>query len=972
MNDTALRELLTAVREQCSTVTWSEGVELARSHAVVWESEDDGEVCLRVYTGDELRPPKVTLWLDDGDWFCDCGETACAHAAAAVITLRQAQKTGKSLQETVEPAGKIGYRFRRSPQGLLFDRVVVFADREQPLGSSLSAVALGRASGPRFVVQEADMRVERVLNARLSGWLSRQELASLLEALRDGADVRLDNQPVRLAPAESPVHVLLEDCAAGFRLTAIQDPGISEIFSNGAVLCGQTLRPLGEPGLTVRELEELKKGMIVSFAEAPRLLTDILPDLESRVTVHRKSQHLPSVDAHALPRIAIETAQDGSALIVFATIVYGDPPIARVDGDHLTHLQGPVPVRRVDMERRLIRTLESDYGLLPGVRSRLLAERAIDMAERLRRPNRELVVHGDGHASFFRAGELMARFSLRGDEFEIDFRTERAGVADPSHVLRAWNSGESMVPLNEGGWASVPSDFLERYGTLLSDLLAARAAAGSKKTSIGYLFDLAKLCEALQVEAPPSYHRLRPLIDHFDGLPQAALPDDLRATLRPYQQVGVNWLSFLRSVGLGALLADDMGLGKTLQALCVLQGRALVVAPTSVIHNWVAEILRFRPALTYHLYHGPKRTLDTDVHVTITSYAVLRLDSEKLSKIQWDTIVLDEAQTIKNPDSQVARAAYGLQADFRLAMTGTPVENRLEELWSQFHTIQRGLLGSREDFQDRVVRPIQHGNASALVRLRERIRPFFLRRRKAEVASDLPSRTDVVLRCELGEQERALYESIHAATVPSVVEKLRAGGNVMAALEALLRLRQAACHPALLPGQHAAQSAKLDLLLDRLCHARDDGHKALVFSQWTSLLDLIEPLLERESLPFLRLDGSTRDRQSVVQAFQCEEGPPVLLISLKAGGTGLNLTAADHVFLLDPWWNPAVEDQAADRTHRIGQLRPVMVYKLIAKDTVEERIIELQEHKRDLATSALEGGQMAASLTRDDLLSLLT
>ncbi|HQK19882.1 MAG TPA: C-terminal helicase domain-containing protein, partial [Polyangiaceae bacterium] len=201
---------------------------------------------------------------------------------------------------------------------------------------------------------------------------------------------------------------------------------------------------------------------------------------------------------------------------------------------------------------------------------------------------------------------------------------------------------------------------------------------------------------------------------------------------------------------------------------------------------------------------------------------------------------------------------------------------------------------------------------------------------------------------------------------------LRAGGNVMAALEALLRLRQAACHPALLPGQHAAQSAKLDLLLDRLCHARDDGHKALVFSQWTSLLDLIEPLLERESLPFLRLDGSTRDRQSVVQAFQCEEGPPVLLISLKAGGTGLNLTAADHVFLLDPWWNPAVEDQAADRTHRIGQLRPVMVYKLIAKDTVEERIIELQEHKRDLATSALEGGQMAASLTRDDLLSLLT
>jgi SNF2 family DNA or RNA helicase len=255
--------------------------------------------------------------------------------------------------------------------------------------------------------------------------------------------------------------------------------------------------------------------------------------------------------------------------------------------------------------------------------------------------------------------------------------------------------------------------------------------------------------------------------------------------------------------------------------------------------------------------------------------------------------------------------------------------------------------------------------------LRERIRPFVLRRRKAEVAPELPPRTDIVLRCELGESERALYESIRGATVPSVVEKLRAGGNVMAALEALLRLRQAACHPGLLPGQEADSSAKVELLLEMLEHAREDGHKALVFSQWTSLLDRMEPHLERLSLPFVRLDGSTRDRESVVRTFQSEEGPPVMLVSLKAGGTGLNLTAADHVFLLDPWWNPAVEDQAADRTHRIGQERPVMVYKLVAKDTVEERILELQEHKRAIAGAALDGGEAAAGLTRDDLLALL-
>jgi len=357
--------------------------------------------------------------------------------------------------------------------------------------------------------------------------------------------------------------------------------------------------------------------------------------------------------------------------------------------------------------------------------------------------------------------------------------------------------------------------------------------------------------------------------------------------------------------------------------------------------------------------------------VTLTTYALLRLDAPKLAAVSWDTLVLDEAQSIKNPDSQVAQAAYGLRANFRIAMTGTPVENRLEELWSEFHAVHRSLLGSREDFRDRVVKPILDGDASAIARLRERIRPFVLRRRKKDVAPELPPRTDAVLRCELGESERALYESIRGATVPSVVEKLRAGGNVMAALEALLRLRQAACHRGLLPGQEADSSAKVELLMDMLDRARENGHRALVFSQWTALLDKLEPHIKEASLSFVRLDGSTRDREGVVRAFQDPDGPPVMLVSLKAGGTGLNLTAADHVFLMDPWWNPAVEDQAADRTHRIGQDHPVMVYRLVAKDTVEERILDLQEHKRMLAGAALDGGQASGGLTREDLLSLL-
>ncbi len=304
-------------------------------------------------------------------------------------------------------------------------------------------------------------------------------------------------------------------------------------------------------------------------------------------------------------------------------------------------------------------------------------------------------------------------------------------------------------------------------------------------------------------------------------------------------------------------------------------------------------------------------------------------------------------------------------------MTGTPVENRLDELWSQLHFANPGLLGTRARFDERYARPIAAGDAGAAGRLRARIRPFVLRRRKIEVAPELPPRTEVVLRVELDERERAVYDAVRAATKAQVALRFAAGGNVLAVLEALLRLRQAACHAGLVPGQQAESSSKVELLVEELATAVAEGHKALVFSQWTSLLDRVEPALRAAQIEWTRLDGSTRDRAGVVARFQDEAGPPVLLISLQAGGTGLNLTAADHVFLLDPWWNPAVEEQAADRAHRIGQTRPVLVHRLVAADTVEERVLALQASKRSLAEAALGDAAAAASLSREDLLALL-
>jgi len=501
-------------------------------------------------------------------------------------------------------------------------------------------------------------------------------------------------------------------------------------------------------------------------------------------------------------------------------------------------------------------------------------------------------------------------------------------------------------------------------------LLSARDEKGELARCA--LPDLARLCDELGQPRPPELEKLRVLVGDFIDIPEAELPGDLAAELRPYQRRGVNWLSFLRDGGLGAMLADDMGLGKTVQALCALRGKTLVVAPTSVIHTWAQEARKFRPSLSVSLYHGPGRALDAEADLTLTSYAILRLDQDALCGVSWAAVVLDEAQTIKSPDSQVARAAYRLRAGFKVALSGTPVENRLDDLWSQFHFLNRGLLGSLAEFQERYGRPIRDGDGPTLLRLRERLRPFLLRRLKQEVAPELPPRTDVVLYCELTETEREVYDAIRAATREEAVRRLKAGNSVLAALEALLRLRQAACHTALVPGQKATSSAKTSVLIASLENAVAAGHKALVFSQWTSLLDLVEPHLRRTGIAFLRLDGATRDRAGVVSRFQEEEGgPPVLLISLKTGGVGLNLTSADHVFLLDPWWNPAVEQQAADRTHRIGQDRPVLVYHMVAKDTVEERILTLQERKRELSNLTTEGLGRADELTREDLMALL-
>ncbi|MFQ3669881.1 MAG: SNF2-related protein [Verrucomicrobiia bacterium] len=478
-----------------------------------------------------------------------------------------------------------------------------------------------------------------------------------------------------------------------------------------------------------------------------------------------------------------------------------------------------------------------------------------------------------------------------------------------------------------------------------------------------------------------------------EALEELPLTEAQRGLLRPYQVRGVNWLHYLARNGLGGILADEMGLGKTLQTLIYLhfrktrglaRGPSLIVCPTSLVQNWVDECARFTPELSTLLIHGGKRQSQfkriEEHDLVITSYALLRRDVAEYQGREFDTIILDEAQHIKNRSSQNAQRAKMLRGDNRLILTGTPIENSLLDLWSMFDFLMPGYLGPATDFKERYEVPIsRNGDERSQARLRQRVQPFILRRTKAEVARDLPPKLEQLALCELTDEQKRVYTQILDQGRKEVLEASAKNGQDkgrMAVLTALTRLRQVCCHLAMLPGSEdrtwTEPSAKMDYFFELLDQAIDGGHRVLVFSQFVSLLKLLGASLGERKIPFCYLDGSTVDRLEEVKRFQNDAAIPLFLISLKAGGTGLNLTGADTVVHFDPWWNPAVEDQATARAHRIGQVRIVNSYKLIARGTVEEKIVRLQQKKKELIQNTLVSEEaFVRSLTWEELQGLL-
>ena len=464
------------------------------------------------------------------------------------------------------------------------------------------------------------------------------------------------------------------------------------------------------------------------------------------------------------------------------------------------------------------------------------------------------------------------------------------------------------------------------------------------------------------------------------------LPSTLQADLRDYQHIGFNWLARLSDLNIGACLADDMGLGKTIQALAVMllraqNGPALVVAPVSVVPNWISEIAKFAPTLNVVWMIGSaskrKKLLENlqPFDVVICSYGVLAPDQQNLSKVAWDMVVLDEAQAIKNHTTKRASAAFSLDAKFKLVTTGTPMENHLGELWSIFRFITPGYLGSYDKFNQRFITPIE-GNTDGIAKhhLKSLIQPFMLRRKKSQVLEELPPKTEITLNVEMSEQERAFYETLRRQAVENIA--VAAEDNQpshVKILAEIMRLRRCCCHPKLIDEKITIDSSKLEQLKNLLMELRAGDHKVLIFSQFVGHLKIIREWLDATDISYQYLDGSTpvKRRQEAVRDFQNGEGD-CFLISLKAGGSGLNLTAASYVIHMDPWWNPAVEDQASDRAHRIGQKQPVTIYRLVVSDSIEEKIIALHKTKRDLADSLLEGTDQTGRISAKELIALLT
>ncbi|GGB15596.1 hypothetical protein GCM10011511_44260 [Puia dinghuensis] len=744
------------------------------------------------------------------------------------------------------------------------------------------------------------------------------------------------------------------------------------------------------------ELEAREEGMPRFMATVVRPLAEHYPVNMDAVIRMERIEELPS------GRVYVSELNE-NFLMIRPKWLYADLEVED-DEDLETRVEQEdrvlVVARRKEEEARLmeaLRELHPKFGSQSNGYFYLNFKEALEKSWFLRFYQRmqemDIPVLGMNFLRKFKYNTNVPTFEMvagRGiDWFDLSIRVSYGELVVPLAELRKAILGrQEYILLSDGSLGMLPKEWLDKYSLLLR--MGQLREGGVRLPALHWTI-LAEAGggsadEALERELEEKKRRWASLDTGREWLVPAAV----KATLRDYQLAGFHWMCLLDEMGWGGCLADDMGLGKTLQTLSFLQHVVerypeethLVVCPTSLLYNWEGELRKFVPGLDYYLHYGADRELDEErfrrAHIIITSYGMVRNDIEHFSRWRFGYVILDESQAIKNPGSQVRKAIQQLQARNRLALSGTPVQNNTFDLYAQMDFLNPGMLGSADFFRAEFAGPIdRNGDREAALRLRKLIYPFILRRTKEQVARDLPDKTEMILWCQMGEEQRKIYDSHKDHYRESLLERIASAGmgkSSIYILEGLTKLRQICDSPALLADPFPNVSVKLEELVREITE-NTGNHKCLVFSQFTSMLGLIRGALEEMGVPYLYLDGgvAAEQRRESVQRFQEEEGMRVFLISLKAGGVGLTLTAADYVYLVDPWWNPAAEQQAIDRSHRIGQVKKVFAYRMICKDTVEEKILQLQEKKRSLAADLVadEAG-FVKQLTSEDVAYLFS
>jgi superfamily II DNA or RNA helicase len=948
---------------------------------------------------------------------CSCGQTACAHMAATAFAAldrypslrRTDQKTflDKLNKEPAEEKQKLQVRLEpgKAPDFACFVSFVRIGERTARLQPLTPEQILSARTDEDAVIELAEL-LGGAAQSRVG--VSTQSLATVLDALLhvDGAVWSLTAKPLkrgeeRIFPANQPPAlparsaVLLGDTGPWYV------DGATGAIGRVRLRQPEARRPAG-PAPKSPRIGRVRGQRTLEQTDSERAIIDrpIIPVLRmQRLRAPDDFGRLVMMDALMLDFDYGGTLNDGD------------------DERQFVRITGPggqsFIKRNMDAENAALETLRQENFTLMRVADgksargrRVFVFRGPDGAENWHRflTERVQALESLGFRSQIekdfgpkvaqKIGDWDVKVrdadsgggSVAPGNFELDFGIEIDGVRIPllpilSNLIArggldaAQISGENLITtLEDGRVVKLPADKIRRMLAIMGDLI--EAAETRQETIVLPQAEAPTVVELEQLLLLrwQDAGRIQTYAERFraePNIPEIAIPKEFHGELRHYQHEGVSWLQHLMASRLGALLADDMGLGKTAQTIAHItvehaSGRmknpVLIVVPTSLITNWTSELEKFAPGLRVTVLHGldrhKKRERLLKFDVVVTTYTVLTRDILEMKLYDWHIIVLDEAQAIKSPDSKATKAVCELDSRQRICLSGTPIENNLEELWSQFAFLMPGLLGERRMFAKRFRTPIEkNADPQRRVQLARRIKPFILRRTKSEVATELPPKHTILRRITLAPEQRELYEAIRISMYErvreQVAERSLAQSRIIV-LDALLKLRQACCDPRLVKLRSAADiktSSKLDDLLEMITEMIPEGRRILLFSQFTSMLDLIKPRLREAEIPFVELRGDTQDRAEPVRSFEaCEV--PLFLISLKAGGRGLNLISADTVIHYDPWWNPAVEDQASDRAHRIGQTKSVFVYKMIAADTVEERILELQQRKAELAALA--------------------